>query len=181
MRLLFLFVLFLFSAASPSSASIFHLAPGQYEVLGDFGPDLAITGTISSLSFSATVNPGIYDPFSGPFFGYLATATVNSAHLSECAFSQAQSFCGRAIQNQPTFVVTDFDHNGSGDMLVLFSASVTNMAVSNPDIGITLPDGFTVTAIPEPSTWAMLLLGFIGVGFMAYHRSRKDNDLALAI
>lgn len=28
----------------------------------------------------------------------------------------------------------------------------------------------TVAAVPEPSTWAMLLLGFAGLGFMAYRR-----------
>lgn len=28
----------------------------------------------------------------------------------------------------------------------------------------------TVSAVPEPSTWAMMVLGFAGVGFMAYHR-----------
>jgi hypothetical protein len=30
-----------------------------------------------------------------------------------------------------------------------------------------------VAGVPEPSTWAMLLLGFAGIGFMAYRRSRK--------
>jgi len=29
------------------------------------------------------------------------------------------------------------------------------------------------TAVPEPSTWAMLLLGFAGIGFMAYRRKSK--------
>jgi hypothetical protein len=29
-----------------------------------------------------------------------------------------------------------------------------------------------ITAVPEPSTWAMMILGFAGVGFMAYRRSR---------
>jgi hypothetical protein len=28
-------------------------------------------------------------------------------------------------------------------------------------------------AVPEPSTWAMLLIGFAGIGFMTYRRSRK--------
>ena len=37
-----------------------------------------------------------------------------------------------------------------------------------------------VAAVPEPSTWAMMILGFAGVGFIAYRRSRKDNGLALA-
>jgi hypothetical protein len=32
----------------------------------------------------------------------------------------------------------------------------------------------TVTAaVPEPSTWAMLILGFLGVGFMAYRRKHS--------
>ena len=37
-----------------------------------------------------------------------------------------------------------------------------------------------VAAVPEPSTWAMVLFGFAGIGFMAYRRSRKDQGLALA-
>ena len=27
--------------------------------------------------------------------------------------------------------------------------------------------------VPEPSTWAMMLLGFAGIGFMAYRRKSK--------
>jgi PEP-CTERM motif len=34
-----------------------------------------------------------------------------------------------------------------------------------------------VGAVPEPSTWAMMILGFAGVGFMAYRR-RKVAALA---
>lgn len=30
-----------------------------------------------------------------------------------------------------------------------------------------------VAAVPEPSTWAMMMLGFAGVGFMAYRRKSK--------
>jgi hypothetical protein len=37
---------------------------------------------------------------------------------------------------------------------------------------------FTVSAVPEPSTWAMMILGFAGVGFMTY-RKRK-NGIALS-
>ena len=31
-----------------------------------------------------------------------------------------------------------------------------------------------VAAVPEPTTWAMMLLGFAGIGFMAY-RSKKNG------
>jgi PEP-CTERM motif len=35
-----------------------------------------------------------------------------------------------------------------------------------------------VSAVPEPSTWAMLLLGFAGIGFMAYRRKSKPALMA---
>jgi hypothetical protein len=34
----------------------------------------------------------------------------------------------------------------------------------------TVVGGTFVAPVPEPSTWAMLLLGFAGIGFMAYRR-----------
>jgi hypothetical protein len=38
---------------------------------------------------------------------------------------------------------------------------------------------FTLTAaVPEPSTWAMMLLGFCGLGFMAFRR--KNNAMRSA-
>lgn len=35
-----------------------------------------------------------------------------------------------------------------------------------------------VNAVPEPSTWAMLILGFAGIGFMAYRRQSRPAVLA---
>jgi hypothetical protein len=29
----------------------------------------------------------------------------------------------------------------------------------------------TVSAVPEPSTWTMMILGFAGLGFLAYRRN----------
>jgi PEP-CTERM motif len=34
------------------------------------------------------------------------------------------------------------------------------------------------TPVPEPSTWAMLILGFAGIGFMAYRRKSKPALMA---
>jgi hypothetical protein len=34
-----------------------------------------------------------------------------------------------------------------------------------------------ISAVPEPSTWAMMILGFAGVGFMAYRRKSKPDLL----
>jgi hypothetical protein len=37
-----------------------------------------------------------------------------------------------------------------------------------------------VAAVPEPSTWAMMILGFAGVGFMAYRRRNTQGAFRLA-
>jgi PEP-CTERM motif len=37
-----------------------------------------------------------------------------------------------------------------------------------------------VAAVPEPSTWAMMILGFLGLGFMAYRRKQNGAALSLA-
>ena len=36
-----------------------------------------------------------------------------------------------------------------------------------------------VNAVPEPSTWAMMILGFAGIGFMAYRRKSKPALMAV--
>jgi PEP-CTERM motif len=39
-----------------------------------------------------------------------------------------------------------------------------------PPVG---PGGFSLVAAPEPSTWAMMLLGFAGLGYAGWRGSRK--------
>jgi hypothetical protein len=40
------------------------------------------------------------------------------------------------------------------------------------------PLQITITSVPEPSTWAMLTIGFAGLGFAGYRASRKSAALA---
>ena len=42
----------------------------------------------------------------------------------------------------------------------------------------TITSSEEVTAVPEPSTWAMMILGFCGIGFMTYRR--KNGVIRLA-
>ena len=43
------------------------------------------------------------------------------------------------------------------------------------------PGTFTFSAaVPEPSTWAMMIFGFAGVGFMAYRRRNQTAALRMA-
>jgi hypothetical protein len=47
-------------------------------------------------------------------------------------------------------------------------------------LGLVPTDGSTTQAqitggVPEPSTWAMMILGFMGIGFMAYRRKNNHS------
>ena len=72
-----------------------------------------------------------------------------------------------------------------GNGTVEFVGTFTSLSWTNPqyeywygfDVGFQSVAGRSVDAVPEPSTWAMLLLGFAGVGFVAY---RRKDKMALA-
>jgi PEP-CTERM motif len=38
----------------------------------------------------------------------------------------------------------------------------------------------SVSAVPEPATWAMMILGFLAVGFVAYRRKSSLMDMRIA-
>lgn len=63
-------------------------------------------------------------------------------------------FNGSATANGFGYVSLD-GYGGNGDTVLFDQVSVS------------------VSAVPEPSTWAMMILGFAGVGFMAYRRKSK--------
>jgi hypothetical protein len=55
--------------------------------------------------------------------------------------------------------------------------SFSDLAGGNNNVG-NLLDNVSVTAVPEPATWAMMILGFFGVGFLAY-RQRAGSALRI--
>jgi hypothetical protein len=89
------------------------------------------------------------------------------------------------------FIPADFQHQFTYATAGVFSPEVTG-SVSSAETTAVAVEFFTQpldltsslqvnsveAAVPEPSTWAMMILGFCGIGFMAY-RKRKDG-LALA-
>lgn len=38
-----------------------------------------------------------------------------------------------------------------------------------------------ISAVPEPSTWAMMILGFLGLGFFGYRKSSKNSGHAFRV
>jgi hypothetical protein len=60
----------------------------------------------------------------------------------------------------------------------LFSIDPNFVGANNYSIETSFGIGNDVGAVPEPSTWAMMIIGFAGVGFMAYRRKSKPASMA---
>jgi hypothetical protein len=53
-----------------------------------------------------------------------------------------------------------------------YSGTLTNPNLHYSDYQFYAVNFEIANAVPEPSTWAMMILGFAGVGFMAYRRQK---------
>jgi hypothetical protein len=61
-----------------------------------------------------------------------------------------------------------------------FKIEMGNVYCCGANVGLSVPSGVAVTGVPEPTTWAMMLVGFVGLGFAGYRRTRKSAALATA-
>jgi PEP-CTERM motif len=78
---------------------------------------------------------------------------------------------------------------GGGDVVDLFSngvgfginpgdTNVFGVAVATPETALDyVPNGVTAST-PEPSTWAMMVIGFAGLGFAGYRKARRAGVIA---
>jgi hypothetical protein len=74
-----------------------------------------------------------------------------------------------------SFAEDSFTFTGTGSDTLSISAQTNPSDWFVDDISLSA----VTSAVPEPSTWAMLILGFCGVGFMAYRR--KPNGAAIRL
>ena len=85
----------------------------------------------------------------------------------------------------PTFVdiaglgwTTATDQWNLGNYSGVGGLAVTDQNILGGNSGVLVT--LSVTAVPEPATWAMMILGFLGMGFVAYRRKNTQGALRLA-
>jgi PEP-CTERM motif len=72
----------------------------------------------------------------------------------------------------PAGTVVDLFNNGVGAFSGINYGGFGVVVATSATALDSVTGGVTATA-PEPSTWAMMLLGFVGLGFAGYRKSRK--------
>jgi hypothetical protein len=99
--------------------------------------------------------------------------------------SQAQNGGGHGNGGPLEFFlagITTADFVANGTNGFFFGADVlgcSGIAGVTCTTGGVAANSVTITAsVPEPATWAMMILGFLGIGFMAYRRQSKPALIA---
>jgi hypothetical protein len=131
-------------------------------------------GTLTSLTFTPT-NDALFTDFS--FRGQLApvgdTGVINVAWTDSLGTTGTLQFTGIPGPD------TDFGRLGivSNDGETLKSVVITTAAGESFDEfkQVQFSAASIPPSIPEPSTWAMMLLGFAGLGYAAVHRAKSPR------
>jgi hypothetical protein len=71
-----------------------------------------------------------------------------------------------------------FDVNSLQGAVGVFSRAISPGGVGEVLNNQGLVTGFSTGAVPEPSTWAMMLAGFAGLGFLGYRQTAKARVAA---
>lgn len=157
--------------------------------------NLVDAGTIYTIANSAFGSAGKYageitfNTLGGLHFDYIYTEGYNIRDHANTTFTNsASNLFASADYGNDRFDVQKIDLPAAfGNDTI---TSIVFSYVTGPKAGSSVPGdgeaflaGITsadaVSAVPEPSTWAMMILGFCGVGFMALRqRNRLASNLA---
>jgi hypothetical protein len=87
--------------------------------------------------------------------------------------------------DSPTWTITVTNPNGTTQTFTEAATSLADFGIgfSGSDgasatfSNLSLTDSAAVAGVPEPSTWAMMFLGFAGLGLLSYRRTRRNGGL----
>jgi hypothetical protein len=145
------------------------------------GSDLTFTGLTSTvdLNLPAPVDLGSFvangNGFGTGHFDLSVLFTTPSSPAD--TFSAALS--GQISGGSGKSIVLTFDGPFTFDGGLYQLSIVSPLAITSAGPVFEL-QGVISSAVPEPSTWAMMILGFFGVGFMAYRRKGARPQLRFA-
>lgn len=142
-------------------------AQGTFEIIGN--PSFSGTG-FAVLDRTAVINGATYELLTA-----LGTCPPLACHdlpfVTDTFYGPHPGSTGLSIfpisNSDPTLTIS------SNWSLLFVQGNIVVPADYQVEVSVlSLPTG--VAPIPEASTWAMLLIGFVGFGIMAHRRSRKN-------
>jgi hypothetical protein len=169
---------------SSTQANVTYTAASGYAFVdgGSVGLNLNLgTGSVTFSNFSATLAAGSHPfpsgqpsqaggPYGGGFGKFNFQIDEGNSSVRTTSISFELDLSGSTWANVNSILLPNDSGNdvaghigicGNSDCSALGS---TGFATGDP-----------VSPVPEPSTWAMLIIGFAGLGFMAYRRKSQSQ------
>lgn len=168
---------FLIAGASPSTSTNIGVSidlHGNFLVSSPYiGSSLSNSLSFGNAAFSTT------DGFDAAPNGHTASGWVSYSFSPDTAgdmvFSGIYALTGDS--EHINFYESLFTHSGNGETTD-FSHTADFAFFLPSNVSFTSDSGVFLTAnvgsVPEPSTWAMMIMGFCGLGFIAHRRRDKQ-------
>jgi len=184
----------IFSASAAKAAPItysFSFA-GSAPAFGTITTD-GVQGVLSNadiLGFDVTISPGNSYHYATPALNTFAAVgtTGLSASLAGLTFDFTAANAYLYLAGPGGYLSLNGASGASGDGHYGKQTVGTNGLIDPPAGAFGASDVHldsllfatpVVASVPEPSTWAMMILGFAGVSFMAYRRKSKQALIAV--
>jgi hypothetical protein len=154
-----------------------HISGSGQFITSGAGPTFAVTGvtgTITDTEISAT-------PFilQGGMSFYAGADNLLYSPAAITLGNTTPAFVDYGGISFHTNTAVEFNIGGyaqTGPFQYVFNDSIRNPTGAPDRVGSASINLTVTSAVPEPSTWAMLILGFAGVGFLAYRRRNQGTS-----
>jgi hypothetical protein len=149
-------------------------------------PFINIPGVTAPLTFSPAPATSIWevtDPDFSSLFpnqnpSTIATGIQTLFNLSSAPIltlnneSPGGSPFSESVPNGYNFVAI---HNAQAEIIFNYATTQTSFNLSGDFQGLSNVRFYSGSPVPEPATWAMMLLGFVGLGFAAFRLNGKNR------
>ena len=185
------------TVTSDSEYNLFGVSGyGNNTFLGDTFTD---TFQLNTANGAAYIDPGyVQEYYGGSYFG-VSSPVSSTATFGGQSASFAGSYYGDAYGGNSadypggieSFEVVDDNYNSNAIVLAGVSGYPSFQSATGyyGSASLSLSKGVdygyvdanitsvtvTASAVPEPSTWAMMLLGFAGLGYAAYRKTKTER------
>ena len=166
------------TAATPASAALTLVTGGTCNVTTP-DPDAvacagAFAGNLNNNSRIGDLNQAVDLLMGGDYTNFTWSAVEGTKDFFE---QNGQTLLFDSVLYGAQIFSFHFGNAGSGlgDYTVLYLFDFGTTGASSVNVGVNgFSNGVTVPPVPEPGTWAMMLLGFGGIG-MAMRRRRRSG------
>ena len=165
-----------------STSTVINAINNGGEAVGQFDPAVPVNPLVNQEAF--LYENGVYTTLLPPNATFVEATGINDLGEVVGYFNEAPITGSDGIEVTPTLGFTYY--NGVYDELgvpgevetELFAINDSSRVVGYFGDEMGNASGFVATAVPELSTWAMIVVGFAGLGFAGRRRSRRVGACA---